>query len=128
MPLLISKIEPPPSRHPRIGDGSAVTRERILDFFAGLPDFQAPDPQRLPFVRPVDMGADETTGVARFPAVEGDFYPALVSAIDADGNEVQLTLSNLGRFRASPDRQVRAEAMAAFVTRRSAEGGAPPES
>jgi oligoendopeptidase F len=33
---------------------------------------------------------------------------------DAEGNEVQLTLSNLGRFRASPDRAVRAEAMDAF--------------
>ena len=33
---------------------------------------------------------------------------------DADGREVQLTLSNLGRFRSSSDRAVRAEAMAAF--------------
>jgi len=33
---------------------------------------------------------------------------------DADGQAVQLTLSNLGRFRASPDRRVRAETMAAF--------------
>jgi len=33
---------------------------------------------------------------------------------DAEGNEVQLTLSNLGRFRASPNREVRAEAMTAF--------------
>jgi len=33
---------------------------------------------------------------------------------DADGNEVQLTLSNLGRFRSSPDREVRAEVMEAF--------------
>jgi len=33
---------------------------------------------------------------------------------DADGNEVRLTLSNLGRFRASPDRAVRAETMTAF--------------
>ncbi len=33
---------------------------------------------------------------------------------DTDGNEVQLTLSNLGRFRASPDRNVRRETMAAF--------------
>jgi oligoendopeptidase F len=33
---------------------------------------------------------------------------------DAEGNEVQLTLSNLGRFRASPDRKVRAETMTAF--------------
>ncbi len=33
---------------------------------------------------------------------------------DADGEPVQLTLSNLGRFRANPDREVRAETMTAF--------------
>jgi len=33
---------------------------------------------------------------------------------DAKGQEVQLTLSNLGRFRASPNREVRAETMTAF--------------
>ncbi len=33
---------------------------------------------------------------------------------DADGKEVQLTLSNLGRFRASSDRAVRQETMTAF--------------
>jgi oligoendopeptidase F len=34
---------------------------------------------------------------------------------DADGKEVQLTLANLGRFRASPNREVRKEAMTAFL-------------
>jgi oligoendopeptidase F len=49
-----------------------------------------------------------------------DAFDALLSDIrwpmvhDADGNEVQLTLSNYGRFRASPDRAVRAEAVEAF--------------
>jgi len=33
---------------------------------------------------------------------------------DADGNEVQLTLSNYGRFRGSDDRAVRSEAVTAF--------------
>jgi oligoendopeptidase F len=33
---------------------------------------------------------------------------------DAEGQEVQLTLSNLGRFRASPNREVRAETITAF--------------
>ena len=33
---------------------------------------------------------------------------------DADGNEVQLTLSNYGRFRTSTDRAVRSEAVTAF--------------
>src|SRR5262245_52289497 len=34
------------------------------------------------------MGGDEATGIGRYPAQEGAFYPALVSAVDADGNEV----------------------------------------
>src|SRR5262249_1558978 len=42
---------------------------------------------RLPFIRTVDMGGDEIKGIARYPAQEGAFYPALVSAVDADGNE-----------------------------------------
>ena len=81
-------IEPPPSQHPRLKDGTAVRRDEIVDFYASLPGFTPPDANRLPFVRTVDMGADEAHGVGRFPAIEGDFYPALVSAIDADGNEL----------------------------------------
>ncbi len=54
------------------------------------------------------------------PSGYEDAFGALLTNIqwpmvhDAEGNEVQLTLSNLGRFRASPNRQVRAETMAAF--------------
>lgn len=81
-------IEPPPSRHPRLDDGTAITRDRVLEVFARLPGFASPNPERLPFVRTVDMGADEETGVGRYPAKEGAFYPALVSSVDADGNEV----------------------------------------
>ena len=81
-------VEPPPSRHPRLADGTAVPRGAVLATFAGLPGFAAPDPQRLPVVRTVDMGADEATGVGRYPAEEGAAYPALVSAVDADGNEM----------------------------------------
>ncbi len=50
-----------------------------------------------------------------------DAFSALLSNIawpqvrDADGNLVQLTLANLSRFRLSPDRRVRAEAVGAFL-------------
>jgi hypothetical protein len=80
-------VEPPPSRHPRLCDATAVKREEVLAALAALPGFTPPDPQRLPFVRTVDMGSDEATGIGRYPAQEGAFYPALVSQIDADGNE-----------------------------------------
>ena len=81
-------VEPPPSRVPRLADGTAVPRDDVLACFARLPGFAPPDPRRLPFVRTVDMGADEQTGVGRYPAKEGAFYPALVSSVDADGNEL----------------------------------------
>src|SRR6185503_1954747 len=55
--------------------------------FARLPGLVPPNPQRLPFVRTVDMGGEEATGIGRYPAKEGAFYPALVSAVDSDGNE-----------------------------------------
>lgn len=81
-------IEPPPSRHPRLADGTAVRREAVLDVLARIPGFAPPSPTRLPFVRTVDLGADESVGIGRYPAKEGEFYPALVSKVDADGNEM----------------------------------------
>jgi hypothetical protein len=80
-------VEPPPSRHPRLADATAVMREEVVALFARLPGMTPPDPQRLPCIRTVDMGANEATGVGRYPAQEGAFYPSLVSAVDADGNE-----------------------------------------
>jgi hypothetical protein len=80
-------IDPPPSRHPRLSDATAVKRGEVLKAFVRLPGFTPPHPQRLPFVRTVNMGSDEATGIGRYPAQEGAFYPALVSAVDADGNE-----------------------------------------
>jgi hypothetical protein len=80
-------VDPPPSRHPRLADATAVEREKVLAYFERLPGFVPPDAQRLPFVRTVDLGGDEATGIGRYPAKEGAFYPALVSAVDADGNE-----------------------------------------
>lgn len=59
----------------------------MLATFARLPGLEPPDPQRLPFVRTVDMDGDEAAGIGRYPAQEGAFYPALVSAVDGDGNE-----------------------------------------
>ena len=81
-------VAPPPSRHPRIADGTAVLRDEVLQYYATIPEFEQLSADRLPFVRTVDMGNQEGIGVGQFPACEGAFYPALVSAIDADGNEL----------------------------------------
>ncbi len=79
---------PPPSCHPRLTDGTAVTRTRALASFPRLPGLVTPDPERLPSVRVVDMGPRAVDGVGRYPAELGAPYAAFVSAVDTDGNEV----------------------------------------
>lgn len=82
-----SNKAPPASCHPRLDDGTAVSRDEVLRVFQSFPAFTPPDAARLPFVRAVDMGGEEAQGVAVYPAKEGVFYPALVAAVDDDGNE-----------------------------------------
>jgi len=81
-------VAPPPSAHPRVGDGTAVDRAAVLEAFNTLPGMVVPDAERLPVIRRVDLGPQAERGVGRFPAVETDAYPALVSAVDVDRNEV----------------------------------------
>lgn len=81
-------VEPPPSSHPRLTDGTAVGREDVLAHFAGYPEMHVPDPAALPVIRAVDLGGRAAAGIGRYPVVEGEAWPALVSALDADGNEV----------------------------------------
>ena len=80
-------VEPPPSQHPRIADGTAVTRTEALSSLWSVPDLERPDPERLWVVRTTDLGSDAAEGIGRYPVVEGDAYPALVSALDGSGNE-----------------------------------------
>lgn len=80
-------VEPPPSVVPRIDDGTAVRPGEVLRRFAEA-GVHTPDPERLWVVRTVDLGPDATRGIGRYPAVEGEVYASLVSAIDDDCNEV----------------------------------------
>lgn len=81
-------VEPPPSQHPRLDDGTATTRDAVLRGFSELPDMALPDPDRLPVLRAVDLGPEEEQGIGRYPAVESETYPAYVAALDEDDNEV----------------------------------------
>ncbi|MPZ98630.1 MAG: response regulator [Dehalococcoidia bacterium] len=81
-------VEPPPSRHATLADGTAAPRERVLDAFDALPSVVTPDRDRLWVLREVDLGPDATKGIGRYPAVEGREYPCLVAAVDGDGNEI----------------------------------------
>lgn len=64
-------VEPPHSQVPRTADGTAVSRKEVL---SGFSHAAAPDPASLRYARSTDSF--------------GETYVDLVSAIDADGNEV----------------------------------------
>jgi hypothetical protein len=74
----------PPSRHPRLDDGTAVSPERLADTFRAVPGLHFPHPLRR-FTR-FDFGPE--AGVAsQLPPRIGAPYACLVPAVDADGNE-----------------------------------------
>lgn len=81
-------IEPPPSRHPRLDDGSAQPRAHVLEAFDAIPGQYIPDADRLWSVHEVELGPKAAEGVGQFPAREGRAYPGYVSAVDRDGNEI----------------------------------------
>ena len=80
--------QPPPSRHPRLDNGDAVTRAEALASLRAVDDEAKPDPERLWRLREADMGPRASEGVGAYPVAEGRAYPSFVSALDADGNEV----------------------------------------
>ena len=49
------KAEPPLSRHPRLDDGSAVTRAEALDVMPSIPGLVNPDAEKLWVIREVDL-------------------------------------------------------------------------
>lgn len=80
-------VEPPPSRHPRLDDGTAVPPEFLAKTFEGIPGAHYPRHHARP--RRVDFGADpERRVLSQAPPREGRAFASLVSAVDADGNEV----------------------------------------
>ncbi|HEY8292323.1 MAG TPA: alpha/beta hydrolase domain-containing protein, partial [Thermomicrobiales bacterium] len=78
---------PPPSRFPRLADGTAIPGAVAFAAYHGIPGVTRPDPELLPAIYRLDLGPDAARGIGRFPAVAGERYPNYVSAVDADGNE-----------------------------------------
>jgi alpha/beta hydrolase family protein len=72
-------VEPAPSRVPRRADGTAVTREEVL---AAFPGAARPDVEHLPWTPVIDPDR------RALPLEPGEPLVALVSAVDAGGNEV----------------------------------------
>jgi hypothetical protein len=71
-------LEPPPSRHPRIDDGTAVRPEELRAVFDRLPDAHYLGHHARP--RRQDFRT--------LPPEPGPAYGSRVSTVDADGNEV----------------------------------------
>ena len=79
-------VPAPASRHPSLGDGTSVPSDSLAAAFAKLPGVRFP-PQVTRALR-LDYGPETENGrTVRLPAGEGEGYPALVSDVDADGNE-----------------------------------------
>ena len=76
---------PPDSRHARLDDGTAVLSESLASAFQAFPGFGFPG--HLRHLSRFDFGPQEgITG--NLPPVTGQPYPALVSNVDQDGNEL----------------------------------------
>ncbi|KAA0097970.1 hypothetical protein CIW49_14930 [Mycolicibacterium sp. P1-18] len=81
----VDGVSPPASQVPRTADGTATSRAEVLGHFGHVP---TPDLDALPWARRVDLGPTASRGVGRWPVTLGASYPDVVSAVDADGNEV----------------------------------------
>ena len=86
--LWVSQGEsPPPSRHPSLLDGTSVESHTLLEKFAQLPGVAVPSQttraMRLDYGPEVHLGRTLT-----LPALVGEEYPALVSQVDDDCNEI----------------------------------------
>ncbi len=79
--------EPPPSGHPRIADGTAVTPQALRALFTEIPGCTFPSPERVLRISQVDVGPDADKGIGAYPAVTGPLYTNFVSAVDANRNE-----------------------------------------
>ena len=77
--------EPPPSAHPGLTDGTAVSPEAVMETFRSIPGVEFPGQLRK-FSR-LDFGPDPRVPTV-VPARVGGAYPRLVSDVDQDGNEV----------------------------------------
>ena len=84
---VVNNEEPPPSRHPRLDDGTAVPVTQPGTVFNHIPGAAYPEHHANPKRR--DFGLLETREqVTTFPPREGKVFGSLVSAVNADGNEV----------------------------------------
>jgi hypothetical protein len=77
----------PPSRHPSLDQGTAVESHTLRDSLESIPGVSFP-PEVVRAMR-LDYGPETHLGrTVKLPAETGQEYPALVSDVDDDGNEI----------------------------------------
>ncbi|MBM3942974.1 MAG: hypothetical protein FJ316_08640 [SAR202 cluster bacterium] len=76
---------PPPSRHPRLDDGTAVRPQRLAATFKAIPGVEFP--QCFKRLDRLDFGPEDGI-LTNLPPKVGKPFPSLVSAVDRDGNEM----------------------------------------
>lgn len=81
-------VEPPPSKYPRLAEGTLVTVEKFREQFPRIPGVDLPPAAYEP--RRLDFGPRFfTEGIADLiPPKVGSAFPVRVPAVDTDGNEV----------------------------------------
>jgi hypothetical protein len=77
---------PPPSKYPRLADGTLQPLNVTTVALNNIPGVVAPE--HVAPVKRLDFGADSQRGIVRWPAKVGAPYPLLTPSIDADGNEL----------------------------------------
>ena len=80
-------VTPPESEVPRWADGTAADRADVLARFSTLSGVHLPAVDVLNVTRAVDLGTEASRGIGRWPLQLGEARPAIVSAVDAGGNE-----------------------------------------
>ena len=79
-------MPPPPSKHPRIDNGTAVPAASLARAFEGIP---VKFPAHVPVPVRLDFGTDEKQErTLNLPPTPSEVYGSLVSDVDEDGNEV----------------------------------------
>ena len=77
-------IDPPPSSHPKISDGTAVDPNFLREKFSKIP---IKFPEHFSYPRKMNFGNNEDI-IEKIPPDHGKQYGSMVSNVDDDGNEV----------------------------------------
>jgi len=83
-------VEPPPSAIPFLADRSAVTRDRTMYDVSGMTAIYQVLTRRMWNLPTLGLGDRVAEGIGEYPPMVSltKVYPAYVSAVDTDGNEI----------------------------------------